>query len=578
SLREAAFWGLAPGVTSPIKIAVQRFLSRTVIASDAAGPDATSPTGHAHQPRVNTSTLDLESDDSGEMFQCLTGWGGRSQASRNIARMLRADAVMVSNCPCTLQGEDRKAVSAVEAFVTETFLLSFLDEINARTEKFLPALDITVKRKRTLGLVFNITDSFQSLAEVLGRGRTGLHAIISRASWKKEARHSSHVRRRDRMSEALARRVGCRSRAQEVDEDEKLVVFSALVADEKGSSKGAQLRQQFSSVGPTSSTYRCQLWVQLSFFPEFSNSEIEGHCLLHAWESTVLLAYPASRSLRPRWLCREPGLTSRPPVCSLFLSWGVPLVITVAAVTLKKIGYDASDVSVGWCWIDLEAEDRVLWMLLTGKAWEMLAYVTLPVLYLLIRKHINRAHFPASLRVLFRPAPALSLTPLPFSLPGDREHLSGGRQLHHVRPLHPHRPDPAPLSLLLLHLSAFCCHRREPGGPPRASAPSKTSESQGPRRAADELPSARAAPLLVLCLGAADLGQAALSSLCRERDVSCAVSLRLPKLLSPVGSSADSACLPPRPSSTSPSHRVLLHAGELVGVRAALSFRETRGS
>lgn len=79
------------------------------------------------------------------------------------------------------------------------------------------------------------------------------------------------------------------------------------------------------------------------------------------------------------------------PICSSFLSWGVPLAITVAAVSLKKIGYDASDVSVGWCWIDLEAEDRVLWMLLTGKLWELLAYVTLPVLYLLIRKHINRA-------------------------------------------------------------------------------------------------------------------------------------------------------------------------------------------
>ncbi|XP_036901206.1 G-protein coupled receptor 157 [Sturnira hondurensis] len=74
------------------------------------------------------------------------------------------------------------------------------------------------------------------------------------------------------------------------------------------------------------------------------------------------------------------------------VSWGVPLTITVAAVILKKIGYDDSDVSVGWCWIDLEAEDHVLWMLLTGKLWEMLAYVTLPVLYLLIRKHINRAH------------------------------------------------------------------------------------------------------------------------------------------------------------------------------------------
>lgn len=78
-------------------------------------------------------------------------------------------------------------------------------------------------------------------------------------------------------------------------------------------------------------------------------------------------------------------------VCPLSLSWGVPLVITVAAVALKKIGYDASDVSVGWCWVDLEAEDRLLWMLLTGKLWETLAYVALPVLYFLTRKHINRA-------------------------------------------------------------------------------------------------------------------------------------------------------------------------------------------
>ncbi|KAF0880702.1 GP157 protein, partial [Crocuta crocuta] len=81
------------------------------------------------------------------------------------------------------------------------------------------------------------------------------------------------------------------------------------------------------------------------------------------------------------------------------VSWGVPLAITAAAVALKKIGYDASDVSVGWCWIDLEAEDRVLWMLLTGKLWEMLAYVTLPVLYLLIRKHINRAALPSPYRL-----------------------------------------------------------------------------------------------------------------------------------------------------------------------------------
>lgn len=78
-------------------------------------------------------------------------------------------------------------------------------------------------------------------------------------------------------------------------------------------------------------------------------------------------------------------------MCSLLLSWGVLLAITMAAVALKKIGYDASDVSVGWCWINLEAEDYVLWMLLTGKLWEMLAYIMLPLLYLLVRKHISRA-------------------------------------------------------------------------------------------------------------------------------------------------------------------------------------------
>ncbi|XP_067423429.1 G-protein coupled receptor 157 isoform X2 [Emydura macquarii macquarii] len=73
------------------------------------------------------------------------------------------------------------------------------------------------------------------------------------------------------------------------------------------------------------------------------------------------------------------------------VSWGVPLGITVAAVALKKIGYDASNVSVGWCWINLEAEDRILWMLLAGKLWELLAYLILPVFYILIKKHISRA-------------------------------------------------------------------------------------------------------------------------------------------------------------------------------------------
>ncbi|CAI5647298.1 G-protein coupled receptor 157 [Oreochromis niloticus] len=74
------------------------------------------------------------------------------------------------------------------------------------------------------------------------------------------------------------------------------------------------------------------------------------------------------------------------------VSWGIPLGITIAAVSLNKIGYDASEVSVGWCWVRINVKDRVLWMLLTGKIWEFLAYLTLPFLYILIKRHIHIAH------------------------------------------------------------------------------------------------------------------------------------------------------------------------------------------
>ncbi|XP_063292791.1 G-protein coupled receptor 157 [Pelobates fuscus] len=89
------------------------------------------------------------------------------------------------------------------------------------------------------------------------------------------------------------------------------------------------------------------------------------------------------------------------------VSWGVPLVITVAAVSLQKIGYDASYVSVGWCWINIDAEDKLMWMLLTGKVWEILAYIILPVLYVLIKKHIGRAH-----AALSEYRPILAVTPV----------------------------------------------------------------------------------------------------------------------------------------------------------------------
>ncbi|XP_045849468.1 G-protein coupled receptor 157 isoform X2 [Meles meles] len=208
------------------------------------------------------------------------------------------------------------------------------------------------------------------------------------------------------------------------------------------------------------------------------------------------------------------------------VSWGVPLVITVAAVALKKIGYDASDVSVGWCWVDLEAEDRLLWMLLTGKLWETLAYVALPVLYFLTRKHINRAHEALSeYRPILSEAHRLQrrasvadkkliFIPLIFIC------LRVWSTVRFVLTLCGSPAVQSPV-LVVLHgigntfqggancimfvlctqavrtrLFSLCCcgclsqpSAESPAGPPKAPASSKTGKSQGSRHIPDELPS-----------------------------------------------------------------------------------------
>ncbi|XP_019637767.1 PREDICTED: probable G-protein coupled receptor 157 [Branchiostoma belcheri] len=73
------------------------------------------------------------------------------------------------------------------------------------------------------------------------------------------------------------------------------------------------------------------------------------------------------------------------------VSWGVPLAVVACAAGLQKLGYDRSEVSVGWCWVKLttpDIADNLLWMLLTGKLWEILAYFILPALYIAMKRHI----------------------------------------------------------------------------------------------------------------------------------------------------------------------------------------------
>ncbi|XP_061624796.1 G-protein coupled receptor 157 isoform X2 [Phyllopteryx taeniolatus] len=156
------------------------------------------------------------------------------------------------------------------------------------------------------------------------------------------------------------------------------------------------------------------------------------------------------------------------------VSWGVPLAITVAAVCLNKIGYTASEVSVGWCWVRIHTPDRVLWMLLTGKVWEFLAYLTLPILYILIKRHIHTAdtiillplhggHEADSHPDYLHRVTHLEHNPLHSAagwIPGGtepcagdatwyRQHVAGSSQLYHVCFVHRASPH-ASLRLALL--------------------------------------------------------------------------------------------------------------------------------
>lgn len=72
--------------------------------------------------------------------------------------------------------------------------------------------------------------------------------------------------------------------------------------------------------------------------------------------------------------------------------WGIPAVIVCGAFFGKKLGNNDNKVTSGWCWIneDLNWPDQVLWMLLAGKLWEIMAYFTIVVLYALVKRSMKK--------------------------------------------------------------------------------------------------------------------------------------------------------------------------------------------
>ncbi|XP_045161541.2 G-protein coupled receptor 157-like [Mercenaria mercenaria] len=67
------------------------------------------------------------------------------------------------------------------------------------------------------------------------------------------------------------------------------------------------------------------------------------------------------------------------------MCWGIPGIITVTALSLEVLGSDDSVGTGSWCWIRAEVNDhaQIVWMIMSGKGWEILCYVLTAGLYML---------------------------------------------------------------------------------------------------------------------------------------------------------------------------------------------------
>ncbi|KAL3861110.1 hypothetical protein ACJMK2_007182 [Sinanodonta woodiana] len=70
------------------------------------------------------------------------------------------------------------------------------------------------------------------------------------------------------------------------------------------------------------------------------------------------------------------------------LSWGIPGAITITALALNVLGEENSIGTGSWCWIRSDLEPPVMtsiWMVLAGKGWEIMCYLTTMSLYCLLK-------------------------------------------------------------------------------------------------------------------------------------------------------------------------------------------------
>lgn len=96
-------------------------------------------------------------------------------------------------------------------------------------------------------------------------------------------------------------------------------------------------------------------------------------------------------------ICKKISTPSEKRMMTLFhvTAWGFPTTIAVFAYGLQGVGYSRDMVSSGWCWISTNKPwwKVVLWMFLTGKAWEISAYIVISVLFALVKQEVGNNTF-----------------------------------------------------------------------------------------------------------------------------------------------------------------------------------------
>ncbi|KAL3865720.1 hypothetical protein ACJMK2_043080 [Sinanodonta woodiana] len=107
-----------------------------------------------------------------------------------------------------------------------------------------------------------------------------------------------------------------------------------------------------------------------------------------AW--TVIMGVCLQQSV----IMQNPGFS--PTYMKLFhiVSWIPPGIIVIVALSMNVLGYDQALDQASWCWIDPRVPNALFWQFLTGKFWEILAYITTVILYLMVTCYLWKRSKP----------------------------------------------------------------------------------------------------------------------------------------------------------------------------------------